>query len=1468
MDAKPLPPSARSHPLPLHQPIVAVARPVKSSPPSTPSTRLPADTAALQQSPPTAHSSSSQGHGQQPDRDAAAPTTTPRHAPLRAPDPAKRVTTGKNDALRDAIDRHAVREQLHTQQQSQHHSPQNTPSYHSRQAAQPAVPAAAPHASPPASPKTMSTSSAASRQPAAAAAAAAAAAPLMAHRTASIDSTVSTLSSTSQRPNGGNSYRVSESATPQDVAAFISAAGSADAAVQKLLTEKQQAASHNAQLWRLVEKQRAMILGLNKDLEKALKEKERYRRKLKEQLAQSTSAPALITSTGRADGLDSQDASSSSSHVGQPSDASRDISVDTRKTSDASEVLSAIAGRSDTPQDAPYGTSSALPATPQSADSIKSGQRELDRAEVTPVAPQGPFDAKPAIATVQHAPKTHTPPMSPKLVTVSQSSHGHQKSMSNSSAQQSPPPSAVSMSSPKTRKAPPAPLKLDASRSDPAVANNIIDASDSEYEQDPESARSEYIERGRRKTREDDDRERVVLARQEEEQRSKSETGKKSNSRPTEPMQAAAPHRHPSRGASRQQPVFEPTANPTELLRSRAVSGATEMLQRNNTAPSLMSPGLPMSPRPGDRPPNSPMPRAPTAATISIPMSPKHGLPLSPRAPRQAIPLPPQTPMSSMSPHLDRVKNYNLHPGSISTIADRLKPTSAAGDAEERASISTTDTAAASPGEIYLGLMTDEYPGLLLPPNALPSIFVKTSSSRMKPSRASFIAPKTADENPVFTLAVFSRSDMRQLWRVEKTYHALASLDQNVKGLVTVRDRLPEKQLFAGHSPAKIDARRMALNHYFERMLDSVTNEKAALVVCKFLSTDTVGGEGSDYFNNSTTTLDGRPDSPLTKLRPNMAGYLTKRGKNFGGWKARYFVLDGPNLKYFESRGGAQSGSIKLQNAQIGKQSTNASAHQEDEENQFRHAFLILEPKKKDSTSLVRHVLCAESDEERDAWVEALLQYVDYKDDEEPQPGRQAQVSKYEISGPRSPRLQKSMTDLRAESKSSIGSTTSRSIDQVRTVNYSETVAGEAPVMVPPSSQSPSPPFEQPASAAPEHPLVHPAISGPTNAQRIQDASDWGMKPPPTPGAKDKKRSMFSNLPFTRGRSSSDLAPENVKSPGYASVSNRGIFGVPLAEAVASAQPDDATTELPAVVYRCIEYLTARNAIAEEGIFRLSGSNTVIRALKDRFNAEGDVNLLADENYYDVHAVASLLKMYLRELPASILTRDLHLDFLKCLEISGDEKVIAINNLVNRLPAANRALLEALSAFMLLVVNNVEANKMNVRNLGVVFSPTLNLPGPLISLLVEEQRTIFGPELVPGESTSVPQETAKQTSPSSTDLRSPRKQIFTDLPTPAYNQTQFQSLGGPHQQDDTGFTPMHPTYAAYHMAPQGDGGFGSLNDALRSPTVYGTTGTGEPTPRDVKARRRESGMLVVNNGMGPAKKTSMSRLREEPSPSF
>ena len=67
----------------------------------------------------------------------------------------------------------------------------------------------------------------------------------------------------------------------------------------------------------------------------------------------------------------------------------------------------------------------------------------------------------------------------------------------------------------------------------------------------------------------------------------------------------------------------------------------------------------------------------------------------------------------------------------------------------------------------------------------------------------------------------------------------------------------------------------------------------------------------------------------------------------------------------------------------------------------------------------------------------------------------------------------------------------------------------------------------------------------------------------------------------------------------------RAVFGVTLEESLDVVQ----IANLPAVVFRSIQYLEAKKADQEEGIYRLSGSSAVIKGLKDRFNQGASHNL-------------------------------------------------------------------------------------------------------------------------------------------------------------------------------------------------------------------------------------------------------------------
>lgn len=968
-------------------------------------------------------------------------------------------------------------------------------------------------------------------------------------RTSSIDSAISSLSSASQR-----STFDAKTLSPADISNLITAAGSAEAVILHLLKEKHQAASQNSQLWKLVDKQRTLILGLNKDLDRAFKEKEKYKKKLKDLQDSAPPVPAVDTSIPRT------------------------ILADTDPRASQTTIV------------------------PSSEN--KGGERGIEQSTaVPPIAtsglPRGGTEASPRSA-------------------------GSLSSPIGPDGQKLPHP---------IRKPPPAPLNL---RQGGHPREEIVDAdSDSDYGDGRDAEERSGSDRGRRKTREEDDKDRETAL--QKDMGAHGSVGATKFEVPYGSQDGGGNPMVPRELVTRSPPNVGATGSLGSVLNSRPTPSTSNGRSMVSMASMPKSPGLPMSPRPEDRPIGSPLPRMPRdfASQAGYNLG---GIPISPRA-------------ANYPTNFADAQSMNGRPGGpIPSIDPTVK-------------IDSPRSARFPDTSIYQGLVSDEYPGLLLPPNALPLIQVRVSSSRLRPSRNSYMASRPLDEEPVFTLSVISRSEMAELWRVEKVIASLPQLDHQIRQLASFAGKLPDRTIFSGHSPAKVDARRAALNTYFDSLLDTPMDERAALVICQFLTNDAIEprDDETSLVKGSGQAKQDMPRGPDGK--PRKEGYLTKRGKNFGGWKARYFVLHGPELKYYEAPGGPHMGTIKLLHAQIGKQSQNSTSQsnsppgtEEDTDNQYRHAFLILEPKKKDSSALVRHVLCGESDEERDQWVEALMEYVE------------APSSDNESRGNASSKQTQSKS-------SSVGSKTKGSKDgnkrpgrgvdspdqegggAVQGFSFDDTVAAEPPIIGSSLEQAPRSPhipglstdFRDLNQSAADPTMQSPKIiSGPTNGTVIQDVGAWGNKPTTTTtSVKEKKRSIWG----FRTRSSFDLAAQasETAAPVERRENVKPVFGIPLAEAVQDCGPIGVEADLPAVVYRCIEYLHSKDAALEEGIFRLSGSNVVIKALKERFNNEGDVDFLTGDQYYDVHAVASLFKQYLRELPTTVLTRELHLDFLRVL---------------------------------------------------------------------------------------------------------------------------------------------------------------------------------------------------------------------------
>ncbi|OIW34431.1 RhoGAP-domain-containing protein, partial [Coniochaeta ligniaria NRRL 30616] len=1169
-------------------------------------------------------------------------------------------------------------------------------------------------------------------------------------RKSSIDSAVSAISSKSipnrSSPDG------SPGAIP-DVASLIKTAGSAEAVIQYLLKEKQSQSQQNSQLWRLVDKQRAMILGLNKDLERALKDKEKYRKKLKEVMAMADippipAVPSVQLSEPAKEARTVSGAEPKEQVVEVPDSPSMDSDSQRPSPIDVSMAPYPITPPADQPRrDAPpsrvgelLDPAHAMPKPSEHAldqfDHEKQ-DRDAENARVhadesndllinlslppsrsLPGPPRGPPPSLPSAPP----PSGPLPDVTPKV----------DEGIVQFPAPPAPPP----------RKLPPAPLQLRNAKQSPIVPPEEDYETDSDYDDvlEVDEITNEIPtndRRGRRRTREDDDREREVLARKEAEMRSlskKSKGSSKGTPKIVEHEAAAPKEALPSPGLPTPRKGGMQRDNVPASLAGILNGDTEEDLRAPVVPPALLSPGLPSSPRPmGMKSPMNSPPLSPLGVASF------GGTALSPRPPRQPIPLPPNTPLHT-PPNVEPLNLKSPKPLNIVKKADEASEPSPT----KYSSHSSDSPMTVERTRIFKGFVTEDFPDLLLPPNALPSVDIRVASSRMKPSRASLVSLTQLEEDPVFTLAIFSRADGGELWRVEKDSISLAKLDHRLKQCPAFTARTPDRSLFSGHAPAKLDARRIALDQYLDELLNTPLDLATALELCKYLSTNTLPPNADETGSSpADPTIEGS-QKVGPGGRPYKNGYLTKRGKNFGGWKARYFVLDGPLLKYYETPGGAHLGTIKLQRAQIGKQSghnegqspARAPTGNEDIDNQYRHAFLILEPKKKDPNSVTKHVLCAESDRERDQWVETLLRWIDYRDPNDEEPAKKDHTHDRHVSA-----TQAAHAKRRTQGAKQAPLQPTESEDTLIGVSYEATKPGDVPEGVPSKSKS-SGGHEQDSqhgktmSSQPGF-----SISAPTDLQVITDSQPWGSKlgmalaPPNQEEKKARKRSFFGFGPKTRtssdgqdslfGSDSASISSQQTGSQPSGPV--RQVFGASLGEAVRYNSPVDVKVPLPAVVYRCIQYLEARNAILEEGIFRLSGSNVVIKALRERFNNESDINLLEDEQYYDIHAVASLLKLYLRELPTTILTRDLHLEFLSVTEMPvQSEKIAALSELVLRLPQANATLLKYLIAFLIKIINHQDSNKMTVRNVGIVFSPTLNIPAPVFAMFLQNYEGIFG----------------------------------------------------------------------------------------------------------------------------------------------
>ncbi|XP_006887167.1 PREDICTED: rho GTPase-activating protein 21 [Elephantulus edwardii] len=164
-----------------------------------------------------------------------------------------------------------------------------------------------------------------------------------------------------------------------------------------------------------------------------------------------------------------------------------------------------------------------------------------------------------------------------------------------------------------------------------------------------------------------------------------------------------------------------------------------------------------------------------------------------------------------------------------------------------------------------------------------------------------------------------------------------------------------------------------------------------------------------------------------------------------------------------------------------------------------------------------------------------------------------------------------------------------------------------------------------------------------------------------------------------------------------------GTFGVRLDD----CPPAQTNRYIPLIVDICCKLVEERG-LEYTGIYRVPGNNAAISSMQEELNkGMADIDI-QDDKWRDLNVISSLLKSFFRKLPEPLFTNDKYADFIEANRKEDPlERLKTLKRLIHDLPEHHFETLKFLSAHLKTVAENSEKNKMEPRNLAIVFGPTL-----------------------------------------------------------------------------------------------------------------------------------------------------------------
>ncbi|XP_036957690.1 rho GTPase-activating protein 40 isoform X2 [Acanthopagrus latus] len=187
---------------------------------------------------------------------------------------------------------------------------------------------------------------------------------------------------------------------------------------------------------------------------------------------------------------------------------------------------------------------------------------------------------------------------------------------------------------------------------------------------------------------------------------------------------------------------------------------------------------------------------------------------------------------------------------------------------------------------------------------------------------------------------------------------------------------------------------------------------------------------------------------------------------------------------------------------------------------------------------------------------------------------------------------------------------------------------------------------------------------------------------------------------------------------GKRKIPESSLYGVPLATLLENDQKIKPNTSTPLFLQALLSFLE-KKGVDSEGILRVPGAQSRIKLLQQNLEA----NFYSGQVSWDEvspNDAAALLKKFIRELPAPLLTAEYLNTFSAVRDITElKQKLHMLNLLILLLPEPNRNTLKALLEFLSKVVSREKRNRMNLWAVATIMAPNLFLHKAIPSRLTE-----------------------------------------------------------------------------------------------------------------------------------------------------